>query len=81
MDVKYEQIQCVKYGSLSWGETFIYNNMLYMITDRLATTTTGEVYDAICLEDGCIESLDPEEKVIKVECVLTVKGAENKQHE
>lgn len=66
------------FDKIKCGECFTIENteMYFMKTFLAASPTTNAKWNSIDLSSGCFDYFVPEQKVIKVDCELHVKGEE-----
>lgn len=72
MDIVYKNKNKDTYNMVAIGDVFSYNGDLYMSTQEVTSTSTGEVSNAVNLANGEAAYFDENDAVIPVKAQLVV---------
>ena len=72
MEIIYKNKKKVAFKFIAIGEVFSWNGMLYMATREGASTSTGELFNAVSMRDGEITYFDANDEVVLVKAQLVV---------
>lgn len=72
MEIVYTDKKKVSFEMVAIGDVFYYNGDLYMSTQEVASTSTGEVSNAVNLANGEAAYFDENDAVIPVKAQLVI---------
>lgn len=72
MEIIYKNKKKVAFKFIAIGEVFSWNGILYMAIPEGASTSTGEVFNAVSMKDGEITYFESSDEVVLVKAQLVI---------
>lgn len=72
MEIIYKDKKKVAFKFIAIGEVFSWNGILYMATREGASTSTGEVFNAVSMRDGETSYFEASDEVVLVKAQLVI---------
>ena len=72
MEVIYKNKRNIPFKMVAIGEVFSWNGILYMAIPQATSTSTGEVFNAVSIEDGDIYCFEASDEVFLMKAQLVI---------
>lgn len=72
MEIIYKDMRKVNFEMVAIGDVFSYDDAIYMRTLEVASTYTGELYNAVNLADGENTYFEDNDEVVLVKAQLVI---------
>lgn len=72
MDIVYKNKNKDTYNMVAIGDVFSYSGALYMRTQEITSTSTGELFNAVSMRDGLSTYFEASDEVVLVKAQLVI---------